>query len=72
MLHEKMKVKYVGFKLDKNEGKHQIFTIHTIQFMRESRRKYYHVAVTAEFDPTISLDDDDESHYDFWEFCQDT
>jgi hypothetical protein len=41
MVHEKLKVKYVGFNLDENEGKQWIFTIHTIQFVRESQRKYY-------------------------------
>ena len=41
MLHEKLKVKYVGLKLDKNEGEHRIFTVHEVHFLRETRRKYY-------------------------------
>ncbi len=38
MLHEKLKVKYVGLKLDKNEGERRIFTVHAVQFMKEHRR----------------------------------
>jgi hypothetical protein len=30
MLHEKLKVKYVGLKLDKNEGERRIFTVHAV------------------------------------------
>ena len=73
MLHAKLKVKYVGLKLDKNEGEHRIFTVHSVQFVREHRKKYYRiVAVTIEFDTTISVDKNDDAHYDFWEFCPDT
>jgi hypothetical protein len=72
MLHEKLKVKYVRLKLDENEGEHRIFTIHTVQFVRESQKKYYQiVAVMIEFDTTMSLDNSDEAHYDFWDFCPD-
>jgi hypothetical protein len=71
MLHEKLKVKYVGLKLDKNEGEHRIFTVHAVQFVRETRREYYPiVAVLKEFfDTTMSLDNNDEAHYDCWDFC---
>jgi hypothetical protein len=36
MLHEKLKVKYVGLKLDKNEGENRIYTVHMIEFVRET------------------------------------
>jgi len=39
MLHEKLKVKYVELKLDENEGEPRIFTVHAVQFVRETRRK---------------------------------
>ncbi len=35
MLHEKLKVKYVGLKLDKNEGERRIFTVHANKFVKE-------------------------------------
>ena len=70
MLHAKLKVKYVGLKLDKNEGEHRIFTVHEVHFLRETRRKYYWiVAVLTEFDTTMSLDDDNVAHYNYWDFC---
>ena len=73
MLHEKLKVKYVGLKLNKNEGYHRIFTVHEVQFVRETRRKYYRIVVVLkEFDTAISLDNNDEDHYDFWDFCPET
>ena len=73
MLHEKLKVKYVGLKWDENEGEHRIFTVHVVQFVRETRRKYYRiVAVLKEFDTTMSLDNNDEAHYDCWDFCPET
>ena len=73
MLHEKLKVKYVGLKLDMNEGYHRIFTVHEVQFVRETRRKYYRiVAVLKEFDTAMSVDNNDEDHYDFGDFCPET
>jgi hypothetical protein len=73
MLQEKLKVKYVGLKLDKNEGERRIFTVHAVQFMWEHRKKYYRiVVVTIEFDTTIHVDKNDDAHHDFWGFCQDT
>ena len=73
MLHEKLKVKYVGLKLNKNEGYHRIFTVHEVQFVRETQRKYYRiVAVLKEFDTAMSVDNKDEDHYDFWDFCLET
>jgi hypothetical protein len=73
MLHEKLKVKYVGLKLDENEGEHRIFTVHAVQFGRETRRQYYRiVAVLKEFDTTKSLNDNDEAHYDSWKLCPET
>jgi hypothetical protein len=54
MLLEKLKVKYVGLKLDKNEGEHRIFTKHAVQFVKEHQRKYYRIVVVLkEFDTTI-------------------
>ncbi len=35
MLHEKLKVKYVGLKLDEDEGERRIFTVHAVQFVKE-------------------------------------
>ena len=35
MLHEKLKVKYVGLKLDENEGECRIFIVHAVQFVKE-------------------------------------
>ena len=62
MLQEKLKVKYVGLKLDENEGERRIFTIHAVQFVREHRKKYHRiVAVTIEFDTTISVEENDDS-----------
>ena len=73
MLHEKLNVKYAGLKLNKNEGYHRIFTVHEVQFVRETRRKYYRIVVVLkEFDTAISLDNNDEDHYDFWDFCLET
>ena len=47
MLHEKLKVKYVRLKLDENEGVNRIYTVHMIEFMRETQRNYYQIiAVT--------------------------
>ena len=70
MLHEKLKVKYVGLKLAMNEGYHRIFTVHEVQFVRESQRKYYRiVAVLKEFNTAMSGDNNNEDHYDFWDFC---
>ena len=63
MLHEKLNVNYVGLKLDKNEGEHRIFTVHEVQFVRETRRKYYRiVAVLKEFDTAMSLEDNHVAH----------
>jgi len=65
MLHEKLKVKYVGLKLDENEGERRIFTIHAVQFVKEHQRKYYRiVAVLKEFDTTMPLDNNNDGHYD--------
>ncbi len=73
MLHEKLKVKYVGLKLDENEGERKIFTIHAVQVMKEHQRKYYRtVAVFKEFDTTMPLDDNYDGHYDLWDFCPET
>ncbi len=73
MLHEKLKVKYVGLKLDENKGEHRIFTVHMVQFVKEHQRKYYIiVAVLKEFDTTMPLDDNDDGHYDLWDFCPET
>ncbi len=73
MLHEKLKVKYVGLKLDKDEGERRIFTVHGVQFVKEHQRKYYRiVAVLKEFDTTMPLDDNSYGHYDLWNFCPET
>jgi hypothetical protein len=44
MLHEKLKVKYVGLKLDENEGERRIFTVRWITFLGDpfmlSRLRY--------------------------------
>ena len=73
MLHEKLKVKYVGLKLDENEGENRIYTVHMIEFVRETRRKFYRIiAVTKEFDTTMSFDDNEWVHYDTWNFCPET
>ena len=73
MLHEKLKVKYMGLKVDENEGEHRIFTVHAVRFVRETRRKYYQIAaVLKEFDTTMPLDDNDQAHYDVWDFCPET
>jgi hypothetical protein len=66
MLHEKLKVKYVGLKLDENEGYHRVFTVHEVQFVRENQRKYYQIVVALkEFDTAMSVDINDEVHYVF-------
>jgi len=39
MLHEKLKVKYVGLKLDENEGEHRIFTVHAVQVCEGDSKK---------------------------------
>jgi hypothetical protein len=66
MLHEKLKVKYVGLKLNKNEGYNRIFTVHEVQFVRETGRKYYRIVVVLkEFDTAMSVDNNDEDHYGF-------
>ena len=73
MLHEKLEVKYVGLKLDENEGEHRIFTVHAVQFVRETRRKYYRIVVILkEFDTIKSLDNNDEAHYDSWNLFPET
>ena len=73
MLHEKLKVKYAGLKLDENEGENRIYTVHMIEFVRETRRKFYRIiAVTKEFDITMSFDDNEWVHYDVWNFCPET
>jgi len=73
LLLERLKLKYIGFKLDENEGDHRVFTVHEIEFKREPRRKCYRlVAVTEEYDKNLSLEDNDVMHYDVWEFCADT
>ena len=62
MLQEKLKVKYVGLKLDENEGERKIFTIHAVQFVREHRKKYHRiVAVMIAFDTTVSVEENDDS-----------
>ena len=64
MLHEKLKVKYVGLKLDENEGYHRVFTVHEVQFVRENQRKYYQIVVALkEFDTAMSVDINDAVHY---------
>ena len=66
MLQEKLKVKYVELKFDENEGERRIFTVHAVQFVSEHRKKYYQiVVVTIEFNTTISVDKNDDAHYDF-------
>ena len=73
LLLERLKLKYIGFKLDENEGDHRHFTVHGVEFKREPRRKCYQlVAVTKEFDTNLSFEDNDVMHYDVWEFCADT
>ena len=73
LLLERLKLKYIGFKLDENEGDHRVFTVHEIEFKREPRRKCYRlVAVTEEYDKNLSLEDNDVMNYDVWEFCADT
>jgi hypothetical protein len=70
MLHEKLKVKYVGLKLDKNKGERRIFTVHAVQFVKEHQRKYYRiVAVLKEFVTTMPFYDNNDGHYDHWDFC---
>ena len=62
MLQEKLKVKYVGLKLDENEGECRIFTIHAVQFVREHRKKYHPiVALMIEFDTAIYVEENDDS-----------
>ena len=73
LLLERLKVKYIGLKLDENEGDHRIFTVHDIEFLKEDCRKWYQlVAVTKEFDMNLSFEENDVMHYDVWEFCADT
>ncbi len=73
MLHEKLKVKYVRLKLDKNEGERRIFTVHAVQFAKEHQKKYYGIVVVSkEFDTTMPLDDNNDGHYDLWDFCSET
>ena len=69
LLLERLKLKYIGFKLDENEGDHRHFTVHGVEFKREPRRKCYQlVAVTKEFDMNLSFEDNDVMHYDVWDF----
>jgi hypothetical protein len=73
LLHERLKVKYIGFKLNENEGDYRIFTVHAIEFKRETRRKFYQiVGVTKDFDTNLSIEENEVNHYDVWEFCSDT
>jgi hypothetical protein len=73
VLLEKLKCKYVGFKLNENEGNHRMFKVHTIEFKRENHRKYIQmVGVAKEFNTTISIEDNSLKHYDVWDFCSDT
>ncbi|KAL3777223.1 hypothetical protein ACHAW5_007656 [Stephanodiscus triporus] len=73
LLLERLQLKYIGFKLDENEGDHRVFTVHAIELKREPRRKFYQlVAVTKEFDKSLSFEDNDLMHYDVWDFCGET
>jgi len=73
LLLERLQLKYIGFKLDENEGDHRVFTVHAIELKKEPRRKFYQlVAVTKEFDKSLSFEDNDLMHYDVWDFCGET
>lgn len=73
VLLEMLKCKYVGFKLDENEGDQRSFTVHAIEFKRENCRKYFQmVGVTKEFNTMISIEENDLQHYDVRELCSDT
>ncbi len=44
--------------------------MHAVQFVKEHRRKHCRInAVLKEFDTTMPLDDNDDGHYDLWDFC---
>jgi hypothetical protein len=41
LLRKWLKKKYVGFKLNKNEGNYRVFTAHTLEFRNEGCNKRY-------------------------------
>ena len=74
MLQEKLRRKYVGFKLVYDSGfAKKTYIVHEVQFIQDSRpRKFMLVGVTPEFDTNLSPNDNDGHTYDLWDFCEET
>jgi hypothetical protein len=69
ILLEKLKRKYVGFKLSYNEGiVPKVYLVHSIMFQNMTRpRKYMIVGVKLEFDVTMDNEDNDSDTYNVWD-----
>ncbi len=74
ILLEKLKRKYVGFKLSYNEGiVPKVYLVHSIMFQNKSHpRKYMIVAVKPEFDLTIDIEKNHSDTYNIWDYNADT
>ncbi len=74
ILHEKLRKKYVCFKLHYYEGRTpRVFTIHDIMFREDSRpRKYMIIGVNLDFNTSLEVDENDADTFDCWDFIEDT
>ena len=71
LLRKWLKKKYVGFKLNENEGNYRVITVYTLEFRNEGHNKRYMlVCVLGDFDETLEFDDEaNEGKFDLWDFC---
>jgi hypothetical protein len=74
ILHEKLRNKYVGFKLHYYEGRTpRVFLIHDIMFKEDSRpRKYMIIGVNSDFNTSLEVDENDADTFNCWDFNEDT
>jgi hypothetical protein len=74
ILLEKLKRKYVGFKLSYNEGiVPKVYSVHSIMFQNMNcPRKYMIVGMKPEFDVTMDIEDNGSDTYNVWDYNADT